>query len=209
MTSTSNGPSTNSDAALLELLAPDGYYQYLGVSKPAVAVAASTAPPSSHSKDDPGATGTSASGSSIDEDLVKKNYRKLSLKHHPDKGGNADTFRLLNRAQRVLLDPKLRKQYDIVGIDLDDDDLHQGDNTDNDSDDPNKDASQSSSQGIVQEIASNVLAGVLQLGVRTRTYHSFSLQGLCSKFCSVDELTSYVSISNVSFLLHIEIGWYL
>jgi DnaJ domain len=198
MTAASNGPSKNSESALLELLAPDGYYQYLGVSKPAMAVAASTAPPKT--KDDPGTTGASVSDSSIDEDLVKKNYRKLSLKHHPDKGGSADTFRLLNRAQRVLLDPKLRKQYDIVGIDLDDDDLNQGDDADHNSGDPSKDSSQSSSQGIVQEIASNVLAAVLQLGVRTRTCCSFELLRIFLICCSV-ELTS-----NVFFLLLESVG---
>ena len=31
-----------------------------------------------------------------------------------------DTFRLLNRAQKVLLEPKLKAQYDILGMDLDD-----------------------------------------------------------------------------------------
>ena len=172
MPSTINGQSKNDDSVLLELLAPDGYYRYLGVTKPMAEIPSTTNTSSSQDKDDPSSrtSGAPASNSSIDEDLVKKNYRKLSLKHHPDKGGNADTFRVLNRAQRVLLDPKLRKQYDIVGIDLDDDDLNKNDDMDHDSDDPHKDPSHSSSQGIVQEIASNVLAGVLQLGIRTRTY---------------------------------------
>jgi hypothetical protein len=166
MASVSNGIRNNSDSALLELLAPDGYYSYLGVVKPASAVAVTTN--ASHNKDDPTSEAdVSVSKNSIDEDLVKKNYRKLSLKHHPDKGGNPDTFRILNRAQRVLLDPKLRKQYDIVGIDLDDEDMNHSNDADHDSNDPHKDASHSSSQGIVQEIASTVLAGVLQLGIRT------------------------------------------
>ena len=107
-------------------------------------------------------------------------YRKLSLKHHPDKsGGNVDTFRLLNRAQRVLMDTTLRKQYDLLGIDLDDDDenvmdhSHETTTTSNDSSKDDKDhhgTSSSSPQGVLQEIASNILAGVLQLGVRTSTF---------------------------------------
>jgi DnaJ domain len=170
-----NGESRNDDSALIELLAPDGYYRYLGVTKPSATVAAAATPTATASTPDTSTddgTSKSATGvsNSIDEDAVKKNYRKLSLKHHPDKGGNADTFRVLNRAQRVLLDPKLRKQYDIVGIDLDDEeDMIRNDDTDRPGDEGNKDPSPSSTQGIVQEIASNVLAGVLQLGVRTRT----------------------------------------
>jgi curved DNA-binding protein CbpA len=141
--------NSDSDSALIELLAPDGYYTYLGVTKPL----------------------GSADGkepSAIDEDVIKKNYRKLSLKHHPDKGGDADTFHVLNRAQRVLMNPKLRKQYDILGIDLDDDDVHNHENSTAAEDDDGKETS--SSQGIVQEIAGTVLAGVIQLGVRTRTF---------------------------------------
>ena len=45
------------------------------------------------------------------DDLVKKAYRKKSIKHHPDKpGGDAETFRILKRAQTVLSNPKLRQQ---------------------------------------------------------------------------------------------------
>jgi len=59
---------------------------------------------------------------SIDLDQVKKNYRRLSLRHHPDrKTGDAETFRMLNRAKVVLSNAKLRREYDLVGLDLDDD----------------------------------------------------------------------------------------
>jgi curved DNA-binding protein CbpA len=135
-------------------------------------------------------------------DQVKKNYRKLSLKHHPDKlGGNVDTFRLLNRAQRVLLDTKLRTQYDLLGIDLDDDEVENDTNNNSSSsssndtaaDNNNKDHhnASSSSQGILQEIASNILAGVLQLGVRTSTLVLFWLD------YAFFELTQYVFFSLV------------
>jgi hypothetical protein len=126
----------------MQLLAPDGYYVYLGIPK-----------------------GTSEKAE-VDADAIKKNYRKLSLKHHPDKrGGDAQTFRVLNRAQKVLANPKLRQQYDILGLDLDDDDEHQG------SDDQQEGEDQpTTSQGIVHEIASMALTTILQMGVRTRTY---------------------------------------
>lgn len=126
--------------ALLQLLAPDGYYTYLKIPKADV----------------------------IEEDQVKKNYRKLSLKHHPDKrGGDAETFRVLNRAQKVLMAPKLKQQYDILGLDLDDDEEHHK----HDDDDDDGRVETSTTQGIVHEIASMALTNVLQLGVRTRTSH--------------------------------------
>ena len=41
------------------------------------------------------------------QDEIKKTYRKLSLKHHPDrKGGSADAFKKINEAYEVLGDEK-------------------------------------------------------------------------------------------------------
>ena len=169
--------SSDSESALIELLAPDGYYRYLGVTKPLVGPVSAAEPSgkeantasSSSSSSTAGNNNAAATVTAIDEDAIKKNYRKLSLRHHPDKsGGDADTFRVLNRAQRVLLNPKLRKQYDILGIDLDDDDEdHHQSSSNNDSPEDDDGKETSSSQGIVQEIASTVLAGVIQLAVRT------------------------------------------
>ena len=46
-------------------------------------------------------------------DVIKKNYRKLSLDCHPDRpNGNAAKFKELNEAYETLSDPKKRKQYD-------------------------------------------------------------------------------------------------
>lgn len=117
-------------AAMMQLLSPDGYYTYLGIPR-----------------------------DTVDEDLIKKNYRRLSLKHHPDRnGGDAETFRVLNRAHVVLTTPKLRQQYDILGLDLDD----EGEEKENESAD-----GPTTSQGIVHEMASLALTSVLQMGVRT------------------------------------------
>lgn len=143
--------SHKSSDAIVSLLAPDGYYTYLKVTRGVP------------SQDNPDET-------TIDEDLIKKNYRKLSLKHHPDKpGGDDETFRVLNRAQKVLTNPKLRKQYDILGIDLDDDEEHE----ENNETDENKESAPTTAQGIVQEIAGMVIAFLIQLIVRTSTFFSF------------------------------------
>uniref|UniRef100_A0A7R9WYA4 J domain-containing protein n=1 Tax=Craspedostauros australis TaxID=1486917 RepID=A0A7R9WYA4_9STRA len=129
----SSSSSTPPTAAMIEMLAPDGYYDYLGIHK----------------------------ASEVDEDAVKKAYRKLSLKHHPDKpGGDGETFKVLGRAKKVLSNPKLRQQYDVLGLDLDDDEDHK-------LDDANDDEEQPANQGIIHEIASLALTGVLQIGLRT------------------------------------------
>lgn len=46
---------------------------------------------------------------------IKKAYRKLAVKAHPDKGGDAQSFRDINHAYEVLSDPELRKRYDAHG----------------------------------------------------------------------------------------------
>ena len=43
---------------------------------------------------------------------IKKAYRKLAGKHHPDKGGDTATFQKIEEAYRILSDPQQRQQYD-------------------------------------------------------------------------------------------------
>jgi len=50
---------------------------------------------------------------SDDISIIKKNYRKLTLKYHPDKvNGNEEQFKLLNEAYSILCDPIKKKTYD-------------------------------------------------------------------------------------------------
>ena len=56
----------------------------------------------------------------VDEDGLKKAYKKASLKNHPDKGGDVESFNRMKRAYDVLSDPSARKRYDVMGIDLGD-----------------------------------------------------------------------------------------
>lgn len=50
------------------------------------------------------------------EDEIKKAYRKLAHKHHPDKaGGNTEKFKEINAAYQVLSDKEKRSQYDQYG----------------------------------------------------------------------------------------------
>ncbi|MBI9036940.1 MAG: J domain-containing protein [Bacteroidales bacterium] len=50
---------------------------------------------------------------------IKKAYRKLALKHHPDKNkGNKESeekFKAISEANEVLSSPEKRKQYDEIG----------------------------------------------------------------------------------------------
>jgi DnaJ domain len=154
-----------SDNALILLLEPDGYYRYLGVVKP---LDDASFRPEAAATGSASTAATSNGTASIDEESIKKNYRKLSLRHHPDKGGDPNTFRMLNRAYRVLMNPNLRQQYDILGIDLDDEDegnTHQDGDNKTDAEDSKE---TSSTQRIVQEIGSTVLHFVLSFGFRTR-----------------------------------------
>lgn len=45
-------------------------------------------------------------------DEIKKAYRKKAIKHHPDKGGNAEEFHAVTYAYQVLTDEDKRSKYD-------------------------------------------------------------------------------------------------
>lgn len=49
------------------------------------------------------------------EDEIKKAFRKLARKHHPDAGGEEETFKSINEAYEILSDKDKRKQYDQYG----------------------------------------------------------------------------------------------
>lgn len=51
------------------------------------------------------------------QDEIKKAYRKLAVKHHPDKGGDPEKFKEINAAYEVLGNPEKRELYDKYGID--------------------------------------------------------------------------------------------
>ena len=50
------------------------------------------------------------------EDEIKKAYRKLAHKYHPDKkGGDEEKFKEINEAYQILSDSQKRAQYDQFG----------------------------------------------------------------------------------------------
>src|SRR6476659_8170116 len=50
-----------------------------------------------------------------DANALKKAYRNLVRKHHPDKGGDSEKFKEIDAAYKVLSDENLRELYDRTG----------------------------------------------------------------------------------------------
>ena len=46
------------------------------------------------------------------QDDIKRSYKKLAMRHHPDRGGDNNTFAKINEAYNTLKDPTTRQQYD-------------------------------------------------------------------------------------------------
>jgi len=46
---------------------------------------------------------------------IKKAYRNLSKQHHPDVGGDEETFKKIDSAYEILSDDEKRKNYDVSG----------------------------------------------------------------------------------------------
>ena len=49
------------------------------------------------------------------DDEIKKAFRKLSMKHHPDRGGDENEFKKINEAYQTLGDPEKRRIYKMRG----------------------------------------------------------------------------------------------
>ena len=57
-------------------------------------------------------------GRDATQDEIKKAYRKLAKKYHPDAGGDEEKFKQINEAYGVLSDEDSRKKYDQFGPDF-------------------------------------------------------------------------------------------
>lgn len=53
-------------------------------------------------------------GASADE--IKKAYRSMAMKHHPDRGGDEKKFKEISQAYEVLSDPQKKQMFDM-GVD--------------------------------------------------------------------------------------------
>jgi curved DNA-binding protein len=51
-------------------------------------------------------------GRDASPDDIKRAYRKMAAKHHPDRGGSTEEFQKIEEAYRNLSDPDLRSQHD-------------------------------------------------------------------------------------------------
>lgn len=48
-------------------------------------------------------------------DEIKKAYKKLAMKHHPDRGGDPEKFKEISNAYEILSDPDKRRHFDQFG----------------------------------------------------------------------------------------------
>ncbi|GMH93798.1 hypothetical protein TrST_g2578 [Triparma strigata] len=154
------------------------YYALLGVPLPPAAdwlndTVRVTKTPSVHSASSSSSSSSSSAAvpahtkesASIAPDSVKKLYRKASLKHHPDRGGDPSQFIKLKRAAKVLADPGLRNRYDILGIDseLDDCATNPSDPDQSGEESPNE----NNSATKLQELSGVVSAALVSVFLRT------------------------------------------
>ena len=65
-------------------------------------------------------------GKNASQDEIKKAYRKLAMKHHPDRGGDAAKLQQINEAYSTLKDPAKRQQYDNPQPRFDTQSMHPG-----------------------------------------------------------------------------------
>jgi len=49
------------------------------------------------------------------EQDIRKAYKKQSMQHHPDRGGDAEEFKKVNEAYQTLKDPQRKQMYDMGG----------------------------------------------------------------------------------------------
>ena len=65
-------------------------------------------------------------GKNASQDDIKKAYRKLAMKHHPDRGGSAEKLQQVNEAYDTLKDPVKRQQYNNPQPRFDSSSMHGG-----------------------------------------------------------------------------------
>lgn len=50
-----------------------------------------------------------------DQKKIKTAFRKMAMKHHPDRGGDEEHFKKIELAKDTLMDPEKRRRYDRYG----------------------------------------------------------------------------------------------
>ena len=50
-----------------------------------------------------------------DREEIRKAFKKLSMVHHPDRGGDPEEFKKIQMAHEILTDDDRRRQYDMTG----------------------------------------------------------------------------------------------
>ena len=48
-------------------------------------------------------------------DEIKLRFKALAQFHHPDKGGDEETFKRIRQSYEILIDPIRRRKFDLTG----------------------------------------------------------------------------------------------
>lgn len=54
-------------------------------------------------------------GRNASQDEIKAAYRKMAMKHHPDRGGDEKKFKQISEAYEILSDPRKKEIFDLGG----------------------------------------------------------------------------------------------
>jgi DnaJ-class molecular chaperone len=55
-------------------------------------------------------------GENASQEELERLYKRLAMRHHPDRGGDAEYMKAINEAYRVLGNEAMRHAYDASGL---------------------------------------------------------------------------------------------
>ena len=121
---------------------------------------------------------------------IKKSYRKLSLKHHPDKGGEPDKFKEIANACEILMDEETRRIYDHQRIIYDFEHTRKSTEVDPDNTAQHKARSESSDPSITRSSVIFNTVDVTRASASTSLVESHGVKSIVSEGLKAEEMSA-------------------